>query len=120
MPLPAFKSNLHSLLTHPSITSHKPKIILLTPGPFEENILIEFRDRYGYDHEVRRAADAKLYAEAVLDVGKEAGVEVLDVWGLFMKLAGWGGGEVLSGSVKGGKSDVLEGLLVDGEFFPAH
>lgn len=78
----------------------------------------QFRDDYGYEGEVRKASDAMEYAAATVEVGKEMGVEVLDVWGLCMKLAGWrgGDGEVLPGSEKGGKSEVLAGLLCDGEF----
>lgn len=51
------------------------------------------------------------------DVGREVGIEVVDVWTLFMELADWDEGDVLTGSVENGKSSVLEELLVDGEFF---
>jgi hypothetical protein len=46
------------------------------------------------------------------------GVPVLDVWGIFMELAGWKeGDEILPGSKAAGKSEVLAGLLSDGQFF---
>lgn len=53
----------------------------------------------------------------MLEVARKAGVEAVDVWTLFMGLAGWDGGEVLTGSVESGKSDELGELLVDGESF---
>lgn len=50
------------------------------------------------------------------EVGKEAGVPVLDLWTLFMEKAGWKGGDELPGEERLGKSEVLAELLPDGEF----
>ena len=66
----------------------------------------------------RKARDGAKYAEAVREVGREMGVEVLDVWQLFMERAGWSGvgmmpGEKVDG--EGGRNEPLEGLLLDGK-----
>jgi hypothetical protein len=51
----------------------------------------------------------------VKELGKEMGVPVLDVWGLFMEKAGWKEGDsVLPGSKAAGKSQALSELLHDG------
>lgn len=47
------------------------------------------------------------------------GVEVIDVWRIFMELTGWKSekeGEVLPGSIGVERSEVLGRLLSDGEF----
>jgi hypothetical protein len=104
------------LITHPCVTAQSPRIILLTTPPFEENVLEEFRDAWGYMGEVRQAKDAAEYAAATKVLGKEMGINVLDVWGMFMELAGWKeGDEVLPGSKQNGKSEVLADLLYDGK-----
>lgn len=68
---------------------------------------------------MRQASDAAEYAKATVEVGREMGVQVLDVWGLFMGLAGWkeGDGEgVMPGSKEAERSQVLGELLCDGMF----
>lgn len=79
-------------------------------------MLEEFREAWGYSGPVRQAKDAAEYAAATRKLAQEMGVAVLDVWGIFMELAGWKeGDEVLPGSKAAGKSAVLADLLVDGE-----
>ncbi len=79
-------------------------------------MLIEFQKAWAYDGEIRRAKDAREYAELVKEVGKEADVPVVDLWTLFMEKAGWKGGEELPGEEKLGKNEILAELLADGEF----
>lgn len=54
-----------------------------------------------------------------MDVAREVGVPCLDLWGVMMKIAGWEGkkGEVLVGSKRRERSDVLGELLRDGLHF---
>jgi len=117
VPPAQFKQNLISILTHPAITAHSPNIILLTPAPFEETMLVTTMKEWGNFGECRKAGDAKEYAQIVKALGAETGVAVLDVWSIFMEKAGWKGGEgeVLPGSLEGGKSEVLGELSDDGE-----
>jgi isoamyl acetate esterase len=119
VPADRFKQNLHAILTHPAITAHSPNIILLTPPPFEETMLVTTMKEWGNFGESRKAGDANEYAQIVKEVGSESGVAVLDVWGVFMERAGWKGGkgegEVLPGSFEKGKNGVLGELLDDGK-----
>jgi hypothetical protein len=86
----------------------------LTPPPVEENILEELL-RPEDSRVIRQAIDAHEYADAVKEVGKDAGVVVLDVWTAFMDKAGWKGGDsLLPGSKALGKDPVLAELLHDG------
>jgi hypothetical protein len=103
---------------HPSVTAHNPNIILLTPPAFSEPMLEDLNLSIGRTGVTRKARDAAKYAEAVRQVGKEMGVEVLDVWRLFMERVGWLGegmmpGEKMDG--EGGRDETLERLLLDGE-----
>jgi hypothetical protein len=70
---------------------------------------------WGNFGESRKAGDAKEYARIVKEVGKESGVSVLDVWGVFMERAGWKDGDMLPGSLELGMSEVLGELLDDGK-----
>jgi hypothetical protein len=79
-------------------------------------MLVTTMKEWGNLGESRKAGDAKKYARIVKEVGKESGVSVLDVWGVFMERAGWKDGDMLPGSMELGLSAVLEGLLDDGEF----
>jgi lysophospholipase L1-like esterase len=119
VPPAQFKANLHAILTHPAITAHSPNlnIILLTPPPFEETMLVTTMKEWGNFGQSRKAGDAREYAQIIKEVGAETGLAVLDVWGVFIERAGWKGGEgeVLPGSFEGGKSVVLGELLDDGK-----
>jgi hypothetical protein len=117
VPAHRFKQNLINIINHPAVKAHSPHIILLTTPPFEENLLEELRDKFGFTGEVRKAKDGAEYAELVRGAGKETAVDVIDVWSLFMEEAGWKTGEALLGSKELGKNDVLTDLLYDGMYY---
>jgi hypothetical protein len=100
------------------VKAHSPHIILITPPPFEESVLKEFQAEWGYIGETRKAKDAAEYAELVREVGKEAGLSVLDIWSAFMEKAGLKAGErlLIPGSIDLGKSAVLAELMYDGKY----
>lgn len=68
----------------------------------------------GIDFETRTAEKTKVYADAAREVGVELGLEVLDLWSVFMERAGWEEGQPLPGSKKSPGNQVLQGLLCDG------
>ncbi|KAH7417825.1 GDSL Lipase/Acylhydrolase family protein-like protein [Cadophora sp. MPI-SDFR-AT-0126] len=116
VPPEQFKFNLLAIINHPAVKTHSPNIILITPPPFEESLLVELQKVWGATGETRKAKDAQEYAEIVKQVGKEAGVPVVDAWGLCMEKAGWRAesGEVLPGGDAEVRSAVLADLLHDG------
>lgn len=77
--------------------------------------MLDINKENGSTDMIRRARDAQEYANAVKEVGKKCDVPVLDVWGAFMKAAGWKGEGDLPGSEESGKNEVLAELLYDGE-----
>ncbi|KAI7157937.1 hypothetical protein KC349_g5206 [Hortaea werneckii] len=130
VPLESFKANLRAMVTLPQLREYHPgsKVLLITPPPVDERLCAQDDAGKGIFHPRRTAETTALYAQAVRDVGAElnsasAGdgvgdVAVLDLWGCFMRVAGWVPGEPLVGSKdveqmdpeKGG----LERLLKDG------
>lgn len=112
------------MIKHPLVKAQSPHVILFTNPPVEETVMLDINKKNGSTDMIRRATDAKEYADAVKEVGKECGVPVLDIWGAFMKAAGWKGEGVLPGSEESGKNKVLEEFLYDGGFkqfqVPAH
>lgn len=77
--------------------------------------MLDLNKENGSTDQIRRAKDAKIYAEATKEVGKEFNLPVLDVWSAFMEVAAWKGTGILPGSEELGKSNVLAGFLHDGE-----
>ena len=71
----------------------------------------------GYVESRRSAENTRKYATACREVGEEMDVAVLDLWAVIMAKTGWREGDVLVGSKEGARSEVLEGLLADGEDF---
>jgi hypothetical protein len=87
----------------------------------EENVILAINRENGSTDMIRRAEDARAYRDAVLKVGKERDVPVVDVWDSCMQEVGWkGDGKedwkgVLPGSEEGGLCRLFEALLYDGE-----
>ena len=103
------------MITHPLILAHSPNIILITNPPLEESMLWVTMTEGNWGGISRKQIDAKEYAEATLEVGKELGIPVVDAWGLCMERAGWKAGEELIGTIESGRHAVLETLLYDGK-----
>ena len=95
--------------------AQSPHIILFTNPPVEETVLLDINKENGSTDEIRRAKDAKEYAEKTKEVGKEYNLPVLDVWSAFMNETGWDGQGALPGSEEVGKNETLADLLHDGE-----
>ena len=99
---------------HPSVIAQNPRLILITPPPIDEYRLEETDLVKGITDPRRTAEITKKYADAVRDVGVDLGVAVLDIWSVFMEMAGWKEGDPLVGSKKVARSKVLGRLLADG------
>lgn len=98
VPIPAFKSNLTTLISlvhSPSSPYYSPstKILLLTPPPVDDTKRnAELASRSPPRPADRDAENTRLYVEAVKEVGREHGVAVVDTWGAINKLAEKEGG----------------------------
>ena len=120
VPLNRYCANLKNIIQHPKVRAHatsidrnKPaiKIILVTPPPVDE-----YQLENNPPLNVRTAERTKSYADSCRRLGEEMDVAVLDLWAIMMEKAGWKGtdGEVLVGSRKRERSDVLGEMLHDG------
>jgi len=116
VPLDQFKKNLKAIVNHSSVIAQKPRMILITPPPVNEYRLEESDLVKGLTDPRRTAEHTKKYADATREIGAELGVVVFDIWSLFMAKAGWNAGEPLVGSKKVPRSEILDKLLVDGQF----
>ena len=106
--------NLKAIAEHDDVAAHTPRIILITPPPVNEYKLEESDLLKGLTDPRRTAENTKKYADATVEVAKELGIAVLDLWSIFMEKAGWKQGEPLIGSKKVARSDFLDSLLIDG------
>ena len=114
VPLDTYKQNLHEILTHPAVQAQKPRLILVTPPPVEETLLEKRVKSFGYKQLNRFNDVTRLYADAVLEVGKAHGAAVLNLWDAFMAEAGWKAGEPLPGALNMPENLALKRLLIDG------
>lgn len=124
VPLDRFQENLRTIINHPLIAAHDPKIILVAPPPVDATRCFE-ADRINKGIlEVRREALATSeYCKAVCKVGAEElgdrGV-VVDLWQAFMEQAiaetpGYDREKgPLLGSISLGECKALVDLLPDG------
>ena len=113
-PLPEYVQNLKDIVTHPTVTAHNPRIILITPPPINEYKLEAADREKGYVEARRSAENTRMYATACREVGEELGIAVLDFWSIVMAKTGWSDGEPLAGSRKAMRSRVLGDLFIDG------
>ncbi|KAK3952719.1 SGNH hydrolase-type esterase domain-containing protein [Pseudoneurospora amorphoporcata] len=113
VPLDKYKQNLVSIITHPNIAAHNPKIFLVTPPPLDELKTSEV------DLGVRKHCVSASYSEAVRQVAAENSVGLIDLWKALMYLAisktpGFDSSKGNLGDPETGERGHLESLLPDG------
>jgi lysophospholipase L1-like esterase len=119
IPLQEYKENIMALLTHPLITAHCPRLILVTPPPIDE-VQCEVGDIAKGGLLARRADITAEYASAAREIGIhfDGNLVVVDMWRAIMEEAlkhtKNAPKDVLLGSKALGRSDSLVHLLPDG------
>ncbi|KAL9603491.1 MAG: hypothetical protein Q9219_001178 [cf. Caloplaca sp. 3 TL-2023] len=119
VPVEAYKSNLHSIVCHPSVQAQSPRLILITPPPVNEWALEE-SDEDGLKSGSKRTAEyTKLYADACMRIGRDLGLPVVDLWSSIMFGAGYepGQDQHLPGSKMTERNTFLDDVLRDGLHF---
>lgn len=120
VPLDEYKANLKTIITHPNITAHKPKILLVTPPPLDEIKITQADLEWGWPHATRQHAISASYSEAARQVAKEVeGTILIDLYSLIMEYAisktpGWDASLPKLGTPECGQRGYLEKLLPDG------
>lgn len=114
-----YRENLLSILSHPSVLAHNPKIILVTTPPVDEYQRPEETRADGQVDRGRCAENSKAYAQVGKEVGEELiakgrPVVVCDLWAAMMVRAGWTGKGALPGSLKTDRNPDLAEMLYDG------
>lgn len=110
---------MKTLLTHPLIRIHRPKILLVTPPPVDER-QCEIKDAGNGLPLSRIAKVTAMYASVVREIGAELpqDIVVVDMWKAIMeealKITCNDTKDVLLGSKDIAQSDALVNLLPDG------
>jgi lysophospholipase L1-like esterase len=122
--LDEYLSNLEAIISHPSVTAHNPKIVLIAPAPIDEHLVWANDAAQGRTVISRKNAVLKEYSEAVVALGGRLGVPVVDLWKAFMAKTGWTEenwkqGEPLVGSLDVEQNQELVRLMHDGLHFNA-
>lgn len=120
IPLEQYKANLKKIITHPNITAHAPKVLVVTPPPLDEIRTTEL-DTPKYGKSARQQARSASYSQAARDVAASVpGTVCIDLQRALMDHAvantpGWDASQPPLGSVEaGGRRGYLERLLPDG------
>jgi isoamyl acetate esterase len=119
IPLAEYKDNLTKIITHPKVTAHNARIILIAPPPINEHLWWPRDQSNGYTSKTRIASTTKIYADAACEVGAALGVPVVNLWKAFMdktmfKADTWKSGDPLPGSLEIAQHEALVELLYDG------
>ncbi|PHH92533.1 hypothetical protein CDD83_6931 [Cordyceps sp. RAO-2017] len=122
VPMAEYKRNLATILSHPGIRAHRPKILLVTPPPINEMELTRLDTQGEHDECTRSFATSSRYSEAAREVAREQpGVVLIDLWQAIMDEAiaksgpeDYQAGGPWLGSAENGKAGWLEKLLPDG------
>ncbi|GKT43845.1 isoamyl acetate-hydrolyzing esterase 1 [Colletotrichum spaethianum] len=120
VPLKDYKENLLKIVTHPNITAHNPKILLVTPPPIDEIRITELDLAWGHTKATRTSKISAEYTQAARDVAAEVpGVVLIDLWQALMdhavsKTPGFKTGGPLLGTPELGEQGGLADLLPDG------
>ncbi|KAL6150776.1 hypothetical protein ACJQWK_00618 [Exserohilum turcicum] len=122
VPLPDFTANLRAIVCHARIQAHAPRVMLVAPPPINEHLWWPRDQSNGYTTVSRLAATTKLYADAVVELGAELRLPVVNLWAAFMARAGldvnaWKPGDPVPGSLALAPSDALAELMYDGLHF---
>jgi lysophospholipase L1-like esterase len=109
------------IITHPLITAHKPKILLVTPPPLDEIHITKLDLAWGHPEATRKAKISASYSQAVRDIAAQhPETTLIDLWKAIMDvaIAKTPGFEPKSGVTLGdpdsGLRGYLEHLLPDG------
>lgn len=126
VPLKRYKANLVAILRHAAVRAHpNVRILLITPPPIDERRL-HLSDRTKYpslpkDMLRRTAENTARYARAVVEVGREQGVTVVDLWTAMITRCGWDASSsavaALPGAMAAAPNSILESFLLDGLHF---
>ncbi|KAI5362255.1 Putative SGNH hydrolase-type esterase domain, SGNH hydrolase superfamily [Septoria linicola] len=119
IPLDEYVDNTRAVLTHPDVRGHEEvRIILITPPPVDERKGLA-SDQAGNPNNGnvirRRATVTRDYAAAIVKLGEEQGVQVLDLWSIMIRRAGGVVEDpVPVGAIEMPQNDVLQSFLYDG------
>ena len=122
VPLEEYVSNLEAMMTHPSVSAHNPKVLLVAPPPIEEHLIWTSDAAQGRKAVSRKNVVVKRYAEAAVALADKLGLPVVDLWTTFMaktawKREDWKEGQPLPGSLEMEQDPELVKLLYDGLHF---
>jgi lysophospholipase L1-like esterase len=123
VPLGEFKGNIEAIITHPQIRAHAPRIILVAPPPINEHLWWPRDQSSGYSSVSRLASTTKEYSDAVVELGADLKLPVVNLWKAFMaktdfKVDGCKLGDALPGSLDAPQNDALVELMYDGKLRP--
>lgn len=90
VPLDEFRRNLAAIITHPTIASHRPKILLVTPPPLDGIYIAKLDAAAGQPIATRQSKVSAAYTQAVREVAAEhagADVTLIDLYKAIMDRA---------------------------------
>ncbi|ETS84711.1 hypothetical protein PFICI_02736 [Pestalotiopsis fici W106-1] len=77
-PQEEYKANLKKIITHPNITAHDTKVLLVAPPPLDETRIYQYDiEENGLDKLTRSAANSAQYSQLARDVAAEVPGTVL-------------------------------------------
>jgi lysophospholipase L1-like esterase len=124
VPLEEYRANLKAIITHPNITAHSPKVLLVTPPPIDELAMLECDMAKGMGQLSRSARNTSKYAQVAREIAADVpGTMLIDLWRAVRNRAveltpDWvqedGSGKPWLGTLESGTRGGFKTLLTDG------
>ncbi|XP_051132350.1 GDSL esterase/lipase CPRD49-like [Andrographis paniculata] len=114
VPLPEFVENMRKIILHIKSLSDKTRIICLTSPPVNEEQVAECYGS-GFADQARTNEGCRIYAEALVQLCKELGVEAINLWTAIQQRNNWANDCFMDGihlSAEGSKVVIQEILKV--------
>ncbi|CAK1365053.1 Isoamyl acetate-hydrolyzing esterase 1 [Cercospora beticola] len=119
IPLDEYVENTKAILAHPDVRGHEGvRIILITPPPVDERKGLA-ADQAGKPNNGdvirRKAVVTRDYARAIVQLGQESNVQVLDLWSTMITRAGGAVEDPIpTGAMEMPQNEILQSYLHDG------
>lgn len=119
IPLDEYIENTKTMITHPDVRGHEGiRLILITPPAVDERqcLAADKANNPNNGDIIRRKANVtRDYAAAIVKLGQETNVQVLDLWSIMVRRAGGAVEDpVPTGAMEMPQNEVLQSYLLDG------
>ncbi|XP_051130561.1 GDSL esterase/lipase CPRD49-like [Andrographis paniculata] len=88
VPLPEYVENMKKIALHIQSISQQTRIIFLTSPPVDKAMIRQYFGNF-FDQQERTNESCRVYSEALVDLGRELNIEVINLWEALQDRSDW-------------------------------